>query len=195
MDPLIGEIKMFAGNFAPRGWLFCHGQLLPIAQNTALFSLLGTMYGGDGRTTFGLPDLRGRVPIGPGAGPGLSNYREGAQGGAEVIILNPNEIPSHTHTVDLSKVKGEIPFSVKDGKTNTPSSDMVFSKGVVKKGRDDVGNANIYSNTDPSTFKKISVSGNVTVSYEGGSQGHYNMQPFLAVNYIIATVGVFPARD
>ncbi|GAB5552347.1 MAG: hypothetical protein Sapg2KO_19380 [Saprospiraceae bacterium] len=98
-EPFIGEISMFGGNFAPRGWAFCNGQLLPIAQNTALFSLLGTTYGGDGRTTFGLPDLRGRVPVHFGNGPGLSDYRLGQKGGAERMILNVTQIPSHNHTV------------------------------------------------------------------------------------------------
>lgn len=98
-EPYIGEISMFGGNFAPRGWAFCDGQLLPIAQNTALFSLLGTIYGGDGRTTFALPDLRGRVPVHSGNGPGLSDYRVGQRGGSERIILTINQIPSHNHSV------------------------------------------------------------------------------------------------
>jgi len=98
-EPFIGEISMFGGNFAPRNWAFCDGQLLAISQNTALFSLLGTIYGGDGRTTFALPDLRGRVPIHSGNGPGLSNYRVGQKGGTETVTLNVTQIPSHNHTV------------------------------------------------------------------------------------------------
>lgn len=99
LEPFIGEISMFGGNFAPRGWAFCNGQLLPIAQNTALFSLIGTFYGGDGRTTFALPDLRSRVPVHSGQGPGLSPYQVGQQGGSEIMFLNVNQIPSHNHTV------------------------------------------------------------------------------------------------
>lgn len=98
-EGFIGEIKMFAGNFAPRTWAFCEGQLLPIAQNTALFSILGTTYGGDGRTTFGLPDLRGRAPIGPGNGPGLSSYRLGQKGGAETFTLTTANMPMHAHSI------------------------------------------------------------------------------------------------
>ena len=98
-EPFIGEISMFAGNFAPRGWAFCEGQLLPIAQNQSLFSILGTTYGGDGRTTFGLPDMRGRVSIHPGTGPGLTNYRLGNKGGSETTTLTTNQLPSHNHTI------------------------------------------------------------------------------------------------
>ncbi|MFY1113097.1 MAG: tail fiber protein, partial [Methanosarcinaceae archaeon] len=98
-EPFIGEIRMFAGNFAPRGWAFCDGQLLPISQNTALFSILGTTYGGDGRTTFGLPDLRGRVPVHAGSGPGLSTVRLGDTGGAETVTLSQAQMPSHNHTI------------------------------------------------------------------------------------------------
>ena len=96
-EPFIAEIKIFAGNFAPRGWAFCSGQLLQIAENTALFSLVGTTYGGDGRTTFGLPDLQGRAPMHPGSGPGLSSYRLGPKTGAETVTLSDNQMPSHSH--------------------------------------------------------------------------------------------------
>jgi len=101
-EPFTGEIRMFAGNFAPRGWAFCDGQLLAISQNDALFSLLGTIYGGDGRTTFGLPDMRGRIPVHAGQGPGLSQRRVGAKGGAENVTLTVNQIPSHNHPVRAS---------------------------------------------------------------------------------------------
>src|SRR5437879_11862971 len=97
--PLLGSIIMFAGNFAPRGWALCNGQILPIAQNTALFSILGTTYGGNGQTTFALPDLRGRVPVGSGQGPGLSNYDLGQQGGSESETLTVNQMPEHTHAI------------------------------------------------------------------------------------------------
>jgi microcystin-dependent protein len=102
MEPFIGQIMMFGGSFAPRGWAFCEGQLLPISQNAALFSILGTTYGGDGRSTFALPDLRGRVAIHPGSGPGLSNYRLGEKGGVESVALNVNQIPAHSHGISAS---------------------------------------------------------------------------------------------
>jgi microcystin-dependent protein len=105
MDPFIGQIIMFAGNFAPRGWAFCDGQLLPIAQNSALFSILGTTYGGDGRSTFALPDLRGRVPLHPGRGPGLSEVRLGDKGGAESVTLTEAQLPSHSHPMSAPVVK------------------------------------------------------------------------------------------
>src|SRR5436305_2548610 len=108
-DAYIGEIRMFAGNFAPRGWATCDGQILPIAQNTALFSLLGTQYGGNGQTTFALPDLRGRVPIHYGQGPGLSPYDIGEAAGTETITLTQNEIPAHSHTLNCVNAKGNKP--------------------------------------------------------------------------------------
>ena len=103
MDPMLASIMIFAGNFAPRGWAFCDGQLLAISANSALFSLLGTTYGGDGRTTFGLPDLRGRAAIGPRHGPGLSNYALGQRGGVETVTLNITQIPSHTHLATVTE--------------------------------------------------------------------------------------------
>src|SRR5215213_5859350 len=108
-DPYIGEIRMFAGNFAPRGWALCNGQLLSISQNTALFSLLGTMYGGNGQTTFALPDLRGRVPLHFGQGPGLSNYVEGEVGGTETVTLTTGEMPSHNHGANGNQAPGNSP--------------------------------------------------------------------------------------
>ncbi|NVK82815.1 MAG: phage tail protein [Cytophagia bacterium] len=104
VEPLLGEVIMFAGTFAPRGWAFCNGQLLPISQNQALFSILGTTYGGDGRTTFALPDLRGRVPLHPGSGPGLSTYRLGQKGGLETITLTTEQVPSHGHGVNIAEI-------------------------------------------------------------------------------------------
>ena len=112
-EPFVGEIRMFAGNFAPRGWAFCDGQLLATSQNDALFSLLGTIYGGDGRTTFGLPDLRGRIPVHAGTGPGLSPRRLGAKAGAEKVTLTVNELPSHTHDLVASNQAGNQIMSVR----------------------------------------------------------------------------------
>jgi len=178
-DPFIGEIRMFAGTFAPNGWALCDGQLLSIAQNTALFSLLGTTYGGDGRTTFGLPDLRGRVAIHPGQGPGLSNYILGEKSGAEQVTLTTNQIPAHTHAAsgtiqakngqpDESNPGGQVPATLTNGTegyAETPNTTML-ANGV-----------------------------NVTVGNTGGSQPHTNIQPFQCVNFIIALFGIFPSRS
>jgi len=170
-EPLLASVVLFAGNFAPRGWAFCDGQLLAISQNTALFSLLGTIYGGDGRTTFGLPDLRGRVPIGPRSGPGLPSYREGQRGGAVTHTLTTQEIPAHTHSLRGSSSAGS---------SNTPAGN------VPAVNRDGILHYGATADTDLG-------SGGLTSA--GGSQPHNNMQPFLAMNYIIALQGVFPSRS
>lgn len=170
MEPFIGQIIMFGGNFAPKGWAFCDGQLLPIAQNSALFSILGTTYGGDGRTTFALPDLRGRVSIHPGRGPGLSTYLLGEKGGTEEVTLTLNEIPSHNHSVLANSAVGTSPDPAGNFLANTGAFDNEY-----------INNANV--NMHPSMINKA-----------GGSQSHTNLQPFLCVNYIIAMYGVFPSR-
>jgi microcystin-dependent protein len=172
MEPFIGQIMMFGGSFAPRGWAFCEGQLLPISQNAALFSILGTTYGGDGRSTFALPDLRGRVAIHPGSGPGLSNYRLGEKGGVESVTLNVNQIPAHSHGISASNGAAD-------------SADPTASSGFGSTGR-----SNFYmTDAQPTAMK----SG--TVSSVGGNQAHTNIQPFTAVNFIIALQGVFPSRS
>ena len=172
MDPFIGEIIMFGGNFAPRGWALCDGQLLPISQNTALFSILGTTYGGDGRTTFALPDLRGRVAIHEGNGPGLSDYRLGQKGGTEHVTLTTAQIPSHSHNLGADSAAGT---------SNVPTNNILANTG---------GFDNEYSTNNPNTNLKSSA-----ISNTGGGQSHTNIQPYLAVNYIIALVGVFPSRS
>ncbi len=169
-DPFLGEIKMFGGNFAPRGWAFCHGQLLGINQNTALFSLLGTMYGGDGRTTFGLPDLRGRVPVGFGRGPGLSNYVQGREGGTETTTLSANNLPAHTHALNLA--------TAAEGDSNDPAGRLLAQT-----------DARSYSDQGPA------VAGGGTMAVTGGSQPANNMQPYLSMNFIIALQGIFPSRS
>lgn len=116
----IGEVRMFAGNFAPRNWAFAHGQLLPIAQNQALFSILGTIYGGDGRTTFALPDLRGRVPVGAGRGPGLTNIRQGAKGGSENFVLTQQNLPAVQATTQIPGLEIVEELQLKKGKINVP---------------------------------------------------------------------------
>ena len=172
----IGEIRMFGGNFAPRTWALCEGQLLPISQNTALFSIIGTIYGGDGRTTFALPDLRGRVPIGPGTGPGLSTYREGQRSGSENVTLNTLQIPAHNHTGSL-QVGAE-------GKGVT---------AVDTAAGNYLGNATgTYRTAAGSAGSSIN---GVSTGNTGGNQPHTNMQPYIAVNYIICLQGVFPSRN
>jgi len=182
MEPFIGQIIMFAGNFAPRDWAFCAGQLLPISQNTALFSLLGTTYGGDGRTTFALPDLRGRVPMHQGDGPGLSSYRLGQKGGIEGVTLNETQMPSHTHASSLS-ISSEI------GTTAKPEQTTFLATGVVQDGRTKLGDANIYSKTSNESMTCVNISNT------GGSLSHENRQPYLAINYIIALNGIYPSRN
>lgn len=171
MEPFIGQIIMFGGNFAPRGWALCDGQLLPISQFTALFSILGTTYGGDGRTTFGLPELRGRVAMHPGSGPGLTTRRLGERSGQENVILTTNQIPSHNHGVSISVNTGA-------GEEADPTTIISSIAGAF--------------NEDPTTGANL---GGVNQNNVGGNQGHNNIQPFLCVNFIIALQGIFPSRN
>ncbi|MBA6155606.1 phage tail protein [Tenacibaculum sp. S7007] len=173
-EGFLGEVKMFAGNFAPRGWAFCDGQLLAISQNTALFSILGTTYGGDGRTTFALPDLRGRVSIGPRRGPGLTDYRLGQKGGIENVILNITQIPSHSHNAVLSAT---APVGRGEG-TTSPT-----------------GNYNADGGSYASTKNTQMASDAVTIGNTGGNLSHENRPPYIAINYIICTQGLFPSRN
>lgn len=170
-EPFIGEIKMFSGNFAPRGWAFCDGQLLAINSNTALYSILGTIYGGDGRTTFALPDLRGRMAIHAGSGPGLSLRRLGEKSGQETVTLNILEIPFHNHSQTVSTDSGD---------TAVPTGNLLANTG----GRDPDYKTPAGANTAQNS------TGNV-----GGNQSHNNMPPYQVVNYIIALQGIFPSRD
>lgn len=172
-EPFIAEVRIFAGNFAPRGWAFCNGQLLPINGNEALFSLIGTIYGGDGRTTFALPDLRGRAPIHAGRGPGLSEYRIGERGGAETVTLQATEIPAHNHGFNVPAQSG-------DGSTDEPIGNFP-AKGS--------NGETVYANDSNGSM------GPGTTGNAGGNQPHNNIQPYLAVNYIIALVGLFPSRS
>jgi microcystin-dependent protein len=166
-DPFVAEIRIFAGNFAPNGWAFCNGQLLPIQQNTALFSLLGTTYGGDGRTTFALPNLQGRAPLHPGQGPGLSLYDLGETGGDATVTLLPAEIAAHNHG----------PLHVHDaaGTSGTPSASKNLARAP----------SNVYG---PAT-NLVAMGDRV-----GGGAAHENRQPYLGLNFIIATQGIFPPR-
>ena len=170
-EPFIAEIRIFAGNFAPRGWAFCEGQLLPISQNTALFSLIGTTYGGDGRSTTALPNLQGRAPMHPGHGPGLSLYRLGQQGGTESVTLTEAELPGHSHTV-----RG-VAFP---GNSTDPAG------GAIAQAND---GSNLYGSAPDSGMDANAV------DMAGGSAPHNNVQPFLTLNFIIALQGVFPPRS
>lgn len=168
-EPFVAEIRIFAGNFAPRGWAFCNGQLLPVSQNTALFSLIGTTYGGDGRSTTALPDLQGRAPMHPGRGPGLTARRLGQRGGTETVTLSEAQLPNHSHSMEVS---------VEDGERRDPSGSY-FGRG----------NA-IYAN--PSNTASMA---SQSLPNTGGSQAHNNLQPYLAMNFIIALVGLYPSRS
>jgi microcystin-dependent protein len=171
-EPFIAEIRIFAGNFAPRGWALCNGQLLPVSQNTALFSLVGTTYGGDGRTTLALPDLKGRAPMHPGRGPGLTSRRLGEITGVETVTLSESQIASHNHIA-----RGSENAAV----DSTPANSYV-ARG---SGR----GVNSYLNADSS------VGDTKRLTPNGGGQFHENMQPYLAMNFIIALQGVFPSRS
>lgn len=188
MDPLIATIIMFGGNFAPRGWALCEGQLVAISSNTALFSLLGTTFGGDGRTTFGLPDMRGRTPIGAGNGPGLSDRRLGQKGGTESNVLNVTQIPSHNHSAAgrLKVFNGAA--SDPSPKNNFPgtASARDISTGATVQVSDWSSNANDYAAANGVE---------ITVNNTGGNQSVNNMEPWLAVNYIIALFGIYPSRS
>ncbi len=181
MDPFIGQIMMFGSNFAPRGWALCDGQLIAISSNTALFSILGTIYGGDGRTTFGLPDLRGRVSVHPGNGPGLSSYRLGERGGVEDVTLNITQIPSHNHTGT-----GKIACNFNPGTPATTTNPV--------NGTFSLADSNIYNTSTPNQYMAENRV-EVTIGNTGNSQNHTNTQPFQCVNYIIALVGVYPSRS
>lgn len=172
-EPFLGEIKLFAGNFAIRGFAFCDGQLLPISQNTALFSLLGTTFGGDGRTTFGLPDLRGRVPMHPGTGPGLTPRNLGEKSGSEINMLAVSQLPSHTHQITPAAAAGEGQVVEPNG--NYPAA----GEEPVKP----------YATATDATMAAF------TSGATGSNSPVNNVQPFLCVNFIIALQGLFPSRN
>ena len=170
-EPYLGSIAMFAGNFAPRGWALCGGQLLPIAQNAALFSILGTTFGGDGRTNFALPDLRGRGPVGAGQGAGLSNIVLGEMAGAESVTLQVSNMPAHTHSIGCDNT----------GAGSTAPSGMV-------PGSD--SKSAIYSSKPPNATMNAHA-----VGATGGSQPFSVRDPYLGINFIIALEGIYPSRD
>ncbi|MFD2563995.1 MULTISPECIES: phage tail protein [Aquimarina] len=184
MEGTIGEIRMFAGNFAPRTWAFCDGQLLAINSNQALFSILGTTYGGDGRTTFGLPDLRGRVPISPGNGPGLTPRNLGQRSGTETNVLTTNQLPAHSHT-------GSVKVSSANATESTPTANGSVATPGTGSGRSFSPTLGFNAATPDVTLNSQSVQTTNT----GGNQSVNNMQPWLGIYYIICLQGIFPSRN
>ena len=170
MDPFVAEIRIFPFNFAPKGWAFCDGQILPLSQNTALFSLLGTTYGGDGKSNFALPNMQGNAPMHPGQGPGLSLHDLGETGGSETVSLLESEIPSHSHGFIASQA---------DGISRLPAANLV---------------ANMIGVNGYATPGAIVQMSDQALTPAGGDQPHNNMQPYLTLNFCIALQGVYPPR-
>lgn len=185
MEPFLGQIIMFGGNFAPRGWALCDGQLLAIQQYSALFSILGTTYGGDGRTTFGLPDLRGRAPIHAGRGAGLTPRGLGARGGSETTTLTTAQMPNHSHSAQFSETASQIAAHEGPGNKSEPNPGNVLAE--IPNGYR-AGEANTHIDGGQ-------ITATVTIGNTGGGQPVNNMQPFQVVNYIIALQGTFPSRN
>ena len=213
MEPFLGEIKMVGFNFAPRGYAMCQGQLMPIAQNTALFSLLGTMYGGNGQTTFGLPDYRGRSPVGMGQGPGLDVIVQGEMAGRENVTLTTAELPMHAPVAHFTGQASNGALTISAAVATNPTAAMVpptagnttyLSATTAKAGPASVVFAGLFTDTPPDSTKanlgglsgqaSITPQGTVTISPVGGSQSFGIRNPFLGTNFVIATEGVFPSR-
>lgn len=225
MEPFIGQVMIWSGNFQPRGWAYCDGRILSISSNTALFSLLGTEYGGDGRTTFALPDFRGRVHVGSGQGPGLSGYRVAQQGGREKVTLTTQQLTSHTHTLHGS-VAGVVTGTVSGKVTATLTPEIPLGSGVSTQagpglladgsaktgaGRDAVSIPFYTTETGSSVMAgtpidvdqdvnltpalSVAVSQDLAVADNGGGQAFDIRQPYLAMNYIIALEGLYPERS
>ncbi len=171
-EPFIAEVRIFAGNFAPRGWAFCNGQLLPVSQNTALFSLLGTTYGGDGPTTTALPDLQGRAPMHPGRGPGLTDRRLGERGGVDSVTLSEAQMPQHSHAMQ--------------GVNETANQRQVGNNFLAR-------GTQLYVAPQGSGTPLTPMG--PMLDNQGGSQAHNNRQPYLSMNFIIALVGLYPSRS
>ena len=201
MDTFIGQIIMFAGNFAPRDWAFCDGQLLQISENQSLYSILGTTYGGDGRTTFGLPDFRGRVPIGQGQGNGLTSRIMGEQIGIEDVTLSTAQMPIHSHaaetTISGSSVTAKLKASSAEGTTNVPLNNYLAKPSNI--GLQSINmydsSADIEMASDAIEIDLSAVTANTTTDDTGGNSAHNNIQPSLVMNYIICVNGIYPSRS
>ncbi|MES2337509.1 MAG: tail fiber protein [Pseudomonadota bacterium] len=178
-DPYIGEIRMFGGNFAPLNWAFCNGALLSIADYNALYALIGTTYGGDGVNTFGVPDLRGRVPVHQGTLPGGQNYVIGAKAGVETVTLITGQLPTHTHVLTGNSAAGEL---------SAPQSGAYLAAA----GPAGASNTKTYVAYDGSNQVQLNAQ---SVSVTGANQSHNNIQPTLAVNFIISLFGIFPTQN
>jgi len=189
LNPFVGEILLFPFNFPPRGFAFCQGQLLPIAQNTALFSLLGTIYGGNGTTHFALPNLQGRIPVGFGQGSGLTNHDQGETGGSETIALTTAQMPLHTHAISASSVMPTTACRNDAGNQQTAVNNVPAAESAGVTATYGSGPAGALMRTG-----NIAFSGTASAPPAGGDQAHENRQPYLAMNYCIALQGVFPAR-
>ena len=195
MDQTIGEIRMFAGSFAPLGWMLCQGQLLSISGNEALYSIIGTTYGGDGSSTFALPNLASRVPVGMEQGPGLGNITLGQQVGAERVTLMATQLPAHTHVVDKNSLQvtngiASNMLSTAHEPTKGKSLGVATNKGISTLGyNQEVPNMTLHK----STLKNEDLT--KTTLPVGGNQPHNNMQPYLGINFIIAIEGIYPSQN
>jgi microcystin-dependent protein len=188
-EPFLGQIFMFGFNFAPVGHAFCRGQLLPISQNTALFALLGTTYGGNGQTTFALPNLQGRAPVGVGQGAGLSAYGLGQETGTETVTVSAAQMPSHSHAFDANNMKGTLRCRDERANQRGPAGNVLAreSSGVTAP----FAGGTLQAAMAPAA---VGLTGAPALVAAGGNQPHNNMQPYLVLNYCIALAGVFPAQ-
>ena len=181
MEGTIAEIRMFAGTFAPRNWLFCNGQTMSISQNTAFFSLVGTMYGGNGQTTFGVPDLRGRVPVGTGAGPGFPNVQLGELAGTPTVTLTTNNMPAHNHVLT-----GAVTQQVNNDTAGLTDDATNKRLGAI---------GNVFTAATSDLVNMAPMVSTLAVGVNGGSQPFSIMPPYLGMNYIICQFGIFPSRN
>lgn len=199
IDFLLASIMGWGPNWAPRGWAQCAGQLIAISQHTAVFSLIGTTYGGDGQTTFALPDLRGRAPIGYGQSPGTQHYPQGSRQGRETQTLTVMEMPSHTHTANTQNLSSSVAASSQaKGDTNVPGPDKVLAKAIIPgEGPTPDKDTDIYADSSQAdtTLHGGAVSGNITNSNTGGGESFSILQPVTAINFIFCMQGVYPSRD
>lgn len=188
-SPFVAELMMVSFNFAPQGWAMCNGQLLPIAQNQALFSLLGTTYGGDGQTTFALPDLRGRVPMHRGANPGGGSFVIGEHAGTESVTLNLSQVPAHVHPVNVTTpLTFTVSCDAADADRRTPAGNGLATERS--------GVTALYAATDNANMggTALRFDGAPAISNAGANQPHVNLQPFIGLNFCMALVGIFPTQ-
>lgn len=181
-EPFIGQIQIWGCNFAPRGWVDCTGGTLNIADNAAVYSIVGTLYGGDGRTTFGIPNLKGRAPLHAGLGPGLSAYNLGSYGGADALYLTPDQLPPHTHSIGVNN---------KEANTANPQG-MVLGKGAKTSGAPATRAINEYADYDAAAATPMAQQ---MLTSSGGDGGHLNQQPFMSVRFCMALLGIYPSRS